>query len=303
MTNKMKWLSPIPKSYRRFPFAVRSPQTFWKVEDLFFPVSNSHLHNSLLRSSVWLAVRISSSTVFSASDVESDWSCSIAGLLSFPPFVDRAGSVVDTVDSLPSRYRMRTKPLLASKRSTSSHKASFLFLTNRLSKKCNGSTQWCRRRGNRGYKRTPKILICWKFGQNPWKSGQICENVRKYLKCWENYLKVRIKMAPNVVWFWKIGPQHGKINMKTFFGGQPKKYPCGRKYSHKELPESFSGRFGEIRAKIFRTPKNLPAATPWFHHPRIESSLYRPHMRWNLKKRSCGVLFVAVQSKDLIYRQ
>jgi len=36
---------------------------------------------------------------------------------------------------------------------------------------------------------------------------------------------------------------------------------CKRKYSLKELPESFSGRFGVISAKIFRTPKHLPALT------------------------------------------
>jgi len=32
---------------------------------------------------------------------------------------------------------------------------------------------------------------------------------------------------------------------------------CGKKYSDKELPENFSGKFGEIRAKIFRTPKKV----------------------------------------------
>jgi len=30
--------------------------------------------------------------------------------------------------------------------------------------------QWCRRRWCRGCKCTPKSLICWKCGQNPWKS-------------------------------------------------------------------------------------------------------------------------------------
>jgi len=30
---------------------------------------------------------------------------------------------------------------------------------------------------------------------------------------------------------------------------------CGRKYSHKDLPENFSGMFGKIRARISRTPK------------------------------------------------
>jgi len=35
-----------------------------------------------------------------------------------------------------------------------------------------------------------------------------------------------------------------------------------RKYSHKKWPKIFSGKFEEIRAKILRTSKNLPAPTP-----------------------------------------
>jgi len=50
-------------------------------------------------------------------------------------------------------------------------------------------------------------------------------------------------MAPNVLWFEKMAP---KTTLK----------------SHKKWPKNFSGNFGEIRAKIFRTPKNLPAPTP-----------------------------------------
>jgi len=37
--------------------------------------------------------------------------------------------------------------------------------------------------------------------------------------------------------------------------------PKMMKYSHRELPEKFSSKFGEIRAKIFRTPKTLSAPT------------------------------------------
>jgi len=37
---------------------------------------------------------------------------------------------------------------------------------------------------------------------------------------------------------------------------------CLRKCSYKKWPKSFSGKFGEIRAKILCTPKNLPAPTP-----------------------------------------
>jgi len=31
--------------------------------------------------------------------------------------------------------------------------------------------------------------------------------------------------------------------------------------AHKKWPKDFSGKFGEIRAKILRIPKNLPAPT------------------------------------------
>jgi len=82
----------------------------------------------------------------------------------------------------------------------------------------------------------------------------------KYLKIWANYLKVRAKMAPNVVCFCKIGTQHVENHTKTFFMGTIPKDGvqglCGRKYSHNELPETFSGKFAEIQAKkSFALPK------------------------------------------------
>jgi len=41
------------------------------------------------------------------------------------------------------------------------------------------------------------------------------------------------------------------------------------KYSHKELDEKFSGKFVEMRAKIFRTPKNVPASSPMLATPSV----------------------------------
>jgi len=50
--------------------------------------------------------------------------------------------------------------------------------------------QWCRRRGG---KCTPKVLICRKSGQNPWKSGQ------KSLKIQAKMVpKCCLEIAPNV---------------------------------------------------------------------------------------------------------
>jgi len=35
-----------------------------------------------------------------------------------------------------------------------------------------------------------------------------------------------------------------------------------RKYTYKKWPKILSSKFGEILAKILRTPRNLPAPTP-----------------------------------------
>jgi len=62
--------------------------------------------------------------------------------------------------------------------------------------------------------------------------------------------------------------------MKTFFGGHRKRryswsvreeivvQTSSGKDAHKELPKNVSGRFGEIRAKMFRTLKNMSSPTP-----------------------------------------
>jgi len=44
--------------------------------------------------------------------------------------------------------------------------------------------------------------------------------------------------------------------MKTFFHS---KNGLHEKNSHKKWSKNFSGKFEEIRAKILRTPKNLPS--------------------------------------------
>jgi len=48
---------------------------------------------------------------------------------------------------------------------------------------CGSWSRWCRRRGYRGYNRTPKVLNWWKSGQNVRKFGQKCANVRKISVC------------------------------------------------------------------------------------------------------------------------
>jgi len=95
---------------------------------------------------------------------------------------------------------------------------------------------WCRRRGCRGCKRTPKVLIWWISGQNSLKSVEI---LAKSLKTFTKSLKIWAKMAPRTTW--------------AFFGGR----------------SFFQAR---IRAKILCTPKHLPAATPmtgWAYFPQL----------------------------------
>ena len=58
-----------------------------------------------------------------------------------------------------------------------------------------------------------------------------------------------------------------KNTIKTFFGGHTKsKNSCSlwEKVCGQKAQKNFSGKFGEIRAKILRTSKNLPAPTPMF---------------------------------------
>jgi len=98
------------------------------------------------------------------------------------------------------------------------------------------SHQWCRRGECRGCKRTHKILICWKSGQNTWKSGP--------------------KMVPNV---WLCFSKTKEKRTKTFFQRSHQKrssWSLWEKICWQKLYKYFSVKFGEIWAKILRTPKN-----------------------------------------------
>jgi len=112
---------------------------------------------------------------------------------------------------------------------------------------CNLS-HWCRKRGWRGWKHTPKDFELVKIPAKSFKirakSFKILEKSLKTftnsLKIWANSLKVWAKMAPKMVWAFFIYLFFLEV---TFLG-------------------VFSGKFGRIRAKILRTRKNLPAPTP-----------------------------------------
>jgi len=86
----------------------------------------------------------------------------------------------------------------------------------------------------------------WKCSQDTWNSGQLPENTDK-----NSAQRCLILKNWRPTW----GESHETF-FSFFLGGHPKTDLCGRKYT-----KSCASKFREIRAKIFRTPKNLPAPT------------------------------------------
>jgi len=109
-------------------------------------------------------------------------------------------------------------------------------------------SHWCRRWGCRGWRRTTKILIWWKTRKIRRNLCKISENLHKIL---ENLSELSENMSK--LWLqWRPKSYEELFLEVTFFG-------------------FFYGQVwvGRIRAKILRTPKNLPAPTPmcsvtWF---------------------------------------
>ena len=98
--------------------------------------------------------------------------------------------------------------------------------------------------GGGGESATPKVLVCWKSGQHPWKSA------------W----KWRLTLFD----FKKWCPRFPENNM-TFFVGRTEKGPHdlrGKEFVGKSCTKNFSWKFGEILAKILRHTKNFAAYTP-----------------------------------------
>jgi len=143
-----------------------------------------------------------------------------------------------------------------------------------------------------GYKRTPKSFDLvkirakpveiwvkwnlwkpsqnlWKSGQTPWKHGQ---NIAKRALICKTWRSTFAKSNEDRFTLLEVIPK------KVFM----------RRYLHEKWPKIFSGKFGEIQAKILRTPKNFPAPTPtdtgtivseklqpqWFHRWRFVINRY-----------------------------
>jgi len=72
-------------------------------------------------------------------------------------------------------------------------------------------------------------------------------------------------MAPNAVRLQKMTPnicRKTHEDLLTLFWRSHQKKRLWEKPCRQKSHENVSGKFGEIRAKILRTPKTLPASTP-----------------------------------------
>jgi len=105
-----------------------------------------------------------------------------------------------------------------------------------------------------------------------WWGCRGCKQIPKsfdLLEIWATSLKIRVKMTPNIAWLQKIAPKFCRKTHEDLFGGHTKKglnYLCGREFVGKSCTKLF-GEFGEIRAKILRIPKTLPAPKPMMKRP------------------------------------
>ena len=87
------------------------------------------------------------------------------------------------------------------------------------------------------------------------------ETFAKSLKIWANSLKIWTKMVPNLVWLKKWQPTFAEAREDLVLEIITKTVLV-RKYLHKKWPKNFSCKFGEIRARIFLTPRNCLPRTP-----------------------------------------
>ena len=77
------------------------------------------------------------------------------------------------------------------------------------------------------------------------------------LKIWAASLKIRVKIAPNIVWLQKMARKVCRKTPEDLFGGHTKKGLddlCGRECVGKICTKSFSETFGETRAKNHSQP-------------------------------------------------
>jgi len=99
--------------------------------------------------------------------------------------------------------------------------------------------------------------------------------------------------VPNVVWLQKMVPNVCRTNDDLLFEGHTKRsswYLWDKSYRQKSQ-NSFSGKFGEIRAKILRTPKYLLAPPPMDAPPMDAAPMDTPSIAM-ARLKSCIILFL-----------
>ena len=115
--------------------------------------------------------------------------------------------------------------------------------------------------GAGGANAPPKVLICQKFGQNPWKFGQnLWKSGWNPWKSRAKSLKSDQKWRSTFFDFKKWRPTFAeKHSLRPILEVTPKTdlhVLLGENWGQK-VHKSFSGKFGEIRAKILRTPRKF----------------------------------------------
>jgi len=104
-------------------------------------------------------------------------------------------------------------------------------------------THWCRRRGCRWYKCTPKSFDLVKIRTKSLKiRTKSLKTFTNSLKIWANYLEKWAKMAPNMLSIWK--KTRPKWHEELFLGGH--------------FFGIFSSKFGRIRPKTCASQKICP---------------------------------------------
>ena len=118
--------------------------------------------------------------------------------------------------------------------------------------------QWCRRQGVQAHP-----LKFW-LGENPGKIWTRSVKTFASLKMWAKFLKIRAK-----VMCFDLKKSRPKSQTRFL------QVIRNTVFVRKKCPKYFSGKFGEIRAKMRRTPKILPARTSveQWHHRKPASSI------------------------------
>ena len=117
-----------------------------------------------------------------------------------------------------------------------------------------GSHQWCWKQGCKWCKCNTKSFELLNIRA---KSLKI---LAKYMNTWTTSLKIRAKMAPNVIWIQKMAPNVcRKTHEDVFFGSSHQKrfsWSLWEQICWQQSHKNLSGIFLEVRAKILWIPNN-----------------------------------------------